>query len=189
MRHDPLPPMTSWLLGLQAGEADREAYVGDVAEEYARRARRGRREAAWWLLEQVVGGGLAWMRYRLPRSSAGRNACAGVLALASTSACLWVLNLSWPLELLRTLPPGARVPAAVGANLLSVACAGIVLAASRPGHGGLLPVMLGTFAWCAAATAGQLVPGFAWALTAATAVAVGHGSVRWTQRRMAGPTG
>lgn len=185
MSRHPLPPIAVALLGLQAGPGDREAYLGDVAEEYARRRARGGSEAEQWLTGEVLSGAVAWARYRLPRSRTVGALTGVVLAFVATAAAFALLNLEPVLEAVRALPAGTRVPVAVAANLLAVGAGGAVAGALETRGPGLVLVLAGTFAWAWAAASGPAAYAVAWGVTSAASAAAGYACVRWTRGRRA----
>lgn len=100
------PRALTRVLELVLAPAEREPVVGDLAEEYARRADARGPEALRWYAMQVVRTGLALGGRRLLRARAPRLAAGLVCGLVALDGWLAVLNRPEVLGFVRTLPRG-----------------------------------------------------------------------------------
>lgn len=153
---------------------DREVYVGDVEEEYRRRAARSRRSAAWWLTREVLMGVAVWPRHRLSGADPLPPLASLGLALAALAGAMVLLNLPEVKGAVLLASEDWRFVAAAALNLLAVAGTGALHRALGGGYRGLAVLLAILLGWCAAsvwnATGGVSM---AWSTAVALALLVG----------------
>lgn len=172
------------ILGWQAGRVHREAYVGDVAEEYARRSARDPAAARRWLLRQLVSGTGAWAVHRLFRPDRVRSFGVLASAAAAIAGWMWVFNGDAVVGAVRSAPVDLRVPLAVAANWVAVVSGGVVLGRFSGGPPAAGALAAGVGAWAIGATwvtTGAPLPAVAWGLSTVAVLAAGYAAGRWSR--------
>ena len=188
-----LPGWAVVALGLQAGKEHRESYLGDMEEAYRLRTARSGGPETGWLVLQVLGGCLPWLRTHLDSApGAWRSVAWNVVALAAAAMtlALWFSFFNYPpvLEFIRSLPAPLRLPLAGLLNLMAAASAGGVVGWLRSGMATVGWGALGIGAWVGMlAGPGAPDPGaLLWAATLCAAAFLGWGAARWTHQASTG---
>lgn len=114
-----VPRVVEFLLSSFVPPGDREAYLGDVAELYTERRRRGSTTAAVsWLVQELAASGGRWCAGASRR--AARETSHGLLRAVLGMGIAWgllaVANSPPALEALRGLGPESRWEAVIGVN-------------------------------------------------------------------------
>ena len=122
----PLPRLVEVLVSLQVPRGSREAFLGDLEEEFARRQGREGAGGTGWLWRQALWSIPHWAAYRSARSDALKNVLSVFGGLAATALFFTLLNSDVVLEWVRSLPTSSRYPVARGLNLFAMATGGLV---------------------------------------------------------------
>lgn len=120
-----------WILSRLLARPDRDAFLGDLAEEHALRARSGATDNSWWLWSQVTRSvpPLLWAAVRRSRRIA--LVAAGVAAYA----LMTVVQSVGHIVLAKVLPPSpiAQMAASLSFTLAVMVLGGYVAGRIRPG--------------------------------------------------------
>jgi len=118
-----------WLLALQVPPVHREAFLGDVWEEFNARCR-GTSDASArrWLAREVLAGFWTWGRFRATRGRLATDLLWATAAYASAWVCIELFNHPVVIDLVRSTPLHLRSDIAVMLNAAALAVAGVTLA-------------------------------------------------------------